>query len=91
MGLEDRDYYRENYAKKHGMRYNARNATYADDPEPEYRRSPPRKPPGVVVDDVYRTPPTPIGADWHWSLKFALWLLISLLVLLIVRFVNAHA
>jgi len=28
MGLEDRDYYREDYAKKNGMRYNARNATY---------------------------------------------------------------
>lgn len=29
MGLEDRDYYREDYAKKNGMRYNGRNATYS--------------------------------------------------------------
>lgn len=29
MGIEDRDYYRENYAKKSGMHYNARNATYS--------------------------------------------------------------
>lgn len=28
MGLEDRDYYREDYAKKNGMKYNPRNATY---------------------------------------------------------------
>lgn len=28
MGIEDRDYYRDDYARKNGMRYNARNATY---------------------------------------------------------------
>lgn len=38
MGLEDRDYYREDYAKKNGMRYNARNATY-------------RKTPGIQSND----------------------------------------
>ena len=29
MGLEDRDWYREETAKKKGMRYNAKNATYS--------------------------------------------------------------
>lgn len=29
MGIEDRDYYREDYAKKNGMRYDARTATYS--------------------------------------------------------------
>lgn len=29
MGLHDRDYYREEYARKNGMRYNSRNATYS--------------------------------------------------------------
>lgn len=32
MGIEDRDYYREEYAKKTGMRYNKRSATYSKDP-----------------------------------------------------------
>ncbi len=29
MGLEDRDYYREDYAKKNGMHYNATKGTYS--------------------------------------------------------------
>jgi len=32
MGLHDRDYYRDDYARKNGMRYNARNATYSRSP-----------------------------------------------------------
>ena len=31
MGIQDRDYYREHYAKKHGMVYNRKNATYFAD------------------------------------------------------------
>lgn len=33
MGLEDRDYYRDDYAKKNGMRYNAKNGTYRKAPD----------------------------------------------------------
>ena len=51
MGIEDRDYYRESYAKKNGMRYNKRKATYSQqveveelEPEPQPRRRPPRPP-----------------------------------------------
>lgn len=29
MGIQDRDYYRKDYARKNGMRYNERNATYS--------------------------------------------------------------
>jgi len=29
MGIQDRDYYREDYAKKNGMRYDASRATYS--------------------------------------------------------------
>lgn len=29
MGFEDRDYFRDDYARKNGMRYNARNSTYS--------------------------------------------------------------
>lgn len=39
MGIEDRDYYRENYAKKNGMHYNARNATYSRSGEGSSRES----------------------------------------------------
>lgn len=29
MGIEDRDWYREEHARKNGMRYNTKNATYS--------------------------------------------------------------
>ena len=90
MGLEDRDYYRENYAKKHGMHYNARNATYSADAQTQDRRKPPRRPPEVIVD-VIDQPRRVVGSDWHWSLKLLLWLAIVSLVLLIVRFINGRA
>jgi hypothetical protein len=32
MGIEDRDWYREENAKKKGMLYNRKNATYSADP-----------------------------------------------------------
>ena len=32
MGIEDRDWYREETAKKNGMLYNRKNATYKADP-----------------------------------------------------------
>ncbi|MGW8423830.1 hypothetical protein [Comamonas sp. HJ-2] len=34
MGLEDRDYYRDDYAKKNGMRYSATKGTYSAAQQP---------------------------------------------------------
>ena len=48
MGLEDRDYYREDYAKKNGMRYYATKGTYSAAqqsrvPEPAHDQHEPKK------------------------------------------------
>lgn len=67
MGIEDRDYYRENYARRNGMRYDKKGRFY------RLLRT---------ASDVPK-----VGADWHWSLKFLLWLVIVLVVLVVMRFV----
>ena len=79
MGIQDRDYYRENYAKRQGMRYNAAKGTYSsahveDAPEPkpgEAKRPPPRRP-IVAQKAVGRSsgPPDLPLLEYHWSLKF---------------------
>lgn len=72
MGQEDRDWYREEHAKKHGMRYDKSNATYADDPEPWYEPKRYRKPPAPpIIQDTARR-----SNDWHWSTQLLLWLAI---------------
>lgn len=77
MGQEDRDWYREEHAKKHGMRYNKSNATYADDPEPWYDPKQYRKPPRPPVEQatMSRAAPRPSN-DWHWLMQLLLWLAI---------------
>jgi len=82
MGIEDRDYYREHHANKQGMRYDPRTATYT-------RRRPFARTSKVVDVQDLREPPRIVGADWHWSLKLLLWLVIVTLVLVVVRFVSA--
>jgi hypothetical protein len=37
MGMHDRDYYREDYAKKNGMSYQRKNATYSAGRHPRWR------------------------------------------------------
>lgn len=72
MGMEDRDWYREEHAKKQGMRYNKSNATYADDPQPWYDPKRYRKPPSPPT--MQTTAPRANGL--HWSTQFLLWLAI---------------
>ncbi len=77
MGIEDRDYYRENFAKKQGMRYDARTARYHPVGPPQRPVHPPRLTPakGGVP-----------GADWHWSLKLVLWLVLAAALLALMRY-----
>ena len=77
MGQEDRDWYREEHAKKHGMRYNKSNATYADDPQPWSDSKHYRKPPSPPVEQgtMSRAAPRPSN-DWHWLMQLLLWLAI---------------
>lgn len=77
MGIEDRDWYREETAKKNGLRYNKKNATYSAAAH--------------VVNSSMRNSSIkspPAATSWHWSLQLALWLVIVLLVVVLVRFLN---
>lgn len=65
MGIQDRDWYREDYASKNGLRYNRRNATYSAQDQPV-----------VVPESAENTEPPPSGkASPHWSLQLVVWLL----------------
>lgn len=65
MAIEDRDYYREDYAGKNGMRYDVNQARYF----PKFFRRD-RRHAGVVQSG----PPDPLGASLHWSVKLLVWL-----------------
>lgn len=65
MGIQDRDYYRENFAKNQGMHYDARTARYV-------RAS--------LARITFASRDVP-GADWHWSLKLIVWLALAALLL----------
>ena len=83
MGLEDRDWYREETAKKNGMRYNKANATYSADDWQKLKIPPSKKAPNPWYnpkpfrrDAVAATPASP-GASWLvilvcWLAAFAL-------------------
>ncbi len=62
MGMEDRDYYREDHAKRQGMRYNKKRARYQSDDTSWYDPKKYRR------DRVSRAGPLPDlpGADWPW-------------------------
>lgn len=64
MGMEDRDYWREAYAKRNGMQYDSRKGVY--------RKSFFAK--KVRNFDVEDCPPDVPGVDFHWSLKILIWL-----------------
>lgn len=70
MGIQDRDYYRENFAKKHGMRYDAGSARYR---------------PGRLARITFARRDVP-GADWHWSLKLVVWLALAAALLAVMRY-----
>lgn len=92
MGIEDRDYYRQNYAKKQGMRYNTSDASYEYVEQPQEVRAPPRKPPEVMVSVALPPRRSPVvGSDWHWSLKLLLWLVIAICLLIFLKLVKPHA
>lgn len=39
MGMQDRDYYREDHAEKHGMVYDKKTATYRKKSQPIHRKT----------------------------------------------------
>lgn len=66
MGLEDRDYYREDYAEKNGKRYDKKTGRYHDkqsawyDPK-QYR---------IEAASASALPPDMPGANWPWYYQF---------------------
>ena len=77
MGMQDRDYYREDYAKKNGMVYDSRNATYAAARRFFLkRRSPPRPP--------TRSAPVPEMSPFHaliWTVVICATIFLVLLLI----------
>jgi hypothetical protein len=71
MGLQDRDYYREHWAKIRADEARQRSAVK------RWFQLRPQQP--------GRAPPDLIGANWHWSLKLLAWLCIAVLVLIAAR------
>ncbi|GKS89108.1 hypothetical protein [Acidovorax sp. SUPP2539] len=71
MGIEDRDYYRQDYARKNGMRYNERNATYSASEKATHR------------DFVL---PEQKPFEWHWSLVLVICLLMAVVAAAIVHY-----
>lgn len=79
MGIQDRDWYREEYERK-------RRAAEA---ESQARSRPQRRQREIPVDLLDNASPPPLwGADWHWSLKLLVWLCIAVLMLIAWRLVR---
>lgn len=75
MGIQDRDWYREEMRQRHAKEQ----ASAA----PASQRSMSRQ---RVADNA--GPPKLWGADWHWSLQLLVWLAIAALLLVIWRIVR---
>lgn len=77
MGLQDRDWYREE------MRERQRSANAKSKRRLWPFRKRQRRIPVDLLDNA--NPPKLWGADWHWSLKLLVWLCIATLLLIIGR------
>ncbi|APW37532.1 hypothetical protein RD110_10310 [Rhodoferax koreense] len=96
MGMQDRDYYREEFARKQGMQYDSRRARYsrrreadrvvADTDEDREIRKPPLRP--RVDLGVTDGPPDPWGASWHWVVKVAVWVTVLSLLFGVFKFLE---
>lgn len=81
MGIQDRDWYREEMRQRHAKEQ------AAAAPTPKAKGSTPRKRiPVDLIDNA--NPPKLWGADWHWSLQLLVWLAIAALLLMIWRIVR---
>ena len=73
MGIQDRDYYREEHARKHGETdYDSRSGRYRPRRATHLR----------IARRGLRDLP---GADWHWSLKLLIWLTLACLLLAVFK------
>ena len=77
MGMQERDWYREEYQRRRM------------EEEAAAKRKPKAKLHRIPVDLLDNAnPPKLWGADWHWSLKLLVWLCIAVLMLLAWRLVQ---
>ncbi|MCY1248066.1 hypothetical protein D9M72_614550 [compost metagenome] len=77
MGMQDRDWYREEMRS----RKRAEDAAQQKKRRPFWRRE--KRIPVDLLDNT--GPPKLWGADWHWSLQLLVWLAIAVLVLIACR------
>lgn len=69
MGIQDRDWYWEERAKKERAALRSQASAPAEHDD----------------DTAPKAPPKLIGADWHWTLQLLVWLCIVTLLLAIFR------
>lgn len=77
MGIQDRDWYREEYQRRRM------------EEEAAAKRKPAPKHDRIPVDLLENAnPPKLWGADWHWSIQLLVWLCIAVLLLIAWRLVR---
>ena len=79
MGFEDRDWYREEHAKKNGMRYDKKKAVYSAEDWRNLKIPPGKNPPDVYSPKPFRRDTASAAAakpaDMHWAAILCIWLL----------------
>lgn len=90
MGIQDRDWYREEYQR----RRMEEEAAQAKAQEAAKRRRPRAAPAGqslreraeaLGLDEPPKQPPKLWGSDWHWTIQLLVWLAIVALLAVIWR------
>lgn len=69
MSIHERDWYREDYADKNGLRYDRRTATYAAKDQ--------HVDASISVDELPSSD-GPARVSPHWSLQLVVWLVLAL-------------
>ena len=86
MGMHDRDYYREDYARKQGMRYDAKTAKYFAAQPSRARAAPAARP----ASKPPSRPARPVvKAGFRWTLQVLLFLAIVSFVVAAVAFASS--
>lgn len=78
MGMQDRDWYRDEMQRRRMEEERAEQSKPKKNSEPRI--------PVDLLDNA--NPPKLWGADWHWSLQLLVWLCIAVLLMLAYRLIQ---